>query len=185
MRRAGAAVFRAIVLGVVVGVAAVPAWADPAVPIPEGYHMEPYRGPVPDTVPGAGVVHTSELRALVAAGRAVPIDVLPAPRRPAAMRAGAPWLPQAHVAIPGSLWWPEAGVGGLAAEAEALMRRRLAGLAPGRMAVFYCHPDCWLSWNAARRAEAMGFSVAWYPDGIEGWQEAGLTTEAVLPDPLE
>ena len=31
-----------------------------------------------------------------------------------------------------------------------------------------------MSWNAARRAIAMGYtSVAWYPDGTDGWSQAG------------
>lgn len=164
---------------------AAPAWADPAVPVPDGYHMEPYRSPVPDTVPGASVVHSADLMVLVSTGRAQPIDVLPAPRRPESMRPDMPWLPQSHIAISGSLWWPEAGLGVLPAQAESLMRQRLAALPPDRLIVFYCRADCWLSWNAARRAAAMGFTVAWYPDGIEAWSAAGLLTEAIKPDPLE
>ncbi len=32
-----------------------------------------------------------------------------------------------------------------------------------------------MSWNAAKRALALGYqNVAWYPDGTDGWHEAGL-----------
>jgi rhodanese-related sulfurtransferase len=30
-----------------------------------------------------------------------------------------------------------------------------------------------MSWNAARRAVQLGHkNVVWYPDGVEGWQQA-------------
>ncbi|MDN6322111.1 MAG: sulfurtransferase, partial [Halomonas sp.] len=48
--------------------------------------------------------------------------------------------------------------------------------------VFFCRTDCWLSWNAARRAEAMGYEeLYWYPNGVDGWQASGHPLEAVCP----
>ena len=51
--------------------------------------------------------------------------------------------------------------------------------------MLYCHPQCWASWNAAKRAISYGYrKVYWYPDGIEGWEKAGLPTAsavAILP----
>ncbi len=167
---------------------AAPAHADPAVPVPEGYRQDEYRAPVPDTVPGAQTVHTAELQALLAAGPVVLIDVLPAPRRPDAMRPGMPWLPAAHRTLPGSLWWPEVGRGVLAPEVEARFFRRLrevAGGDPPPPIVFFCLPDCWMSWNAARRAATAGFHVAWYPEGVEGWAGAGLSLQDASPELFE
>ena len=41
-----------------------------------------------------------------------------------------------------------------------------------KLLVFYCIRDCWMSWNAAKRALALGYkNVAWYSDG---WEAAGL-----------
>jgi rhodanese-related sulfurtransferase len=41
-----------------------------------------------------------------------------------------------------------------------------------------------MSWNAAKRVLAMGYShVIWYPDGTDGWQEEGLPLEDVQPMP--
>jgi PQQ-dependent catabolism-associated CXXCW motif protein len=35
--------------------------------------------------------------------------------------------------------------------------------------------DCWMSWNAAKRALELGHkAVVWYPEGTDGWSEAGL-----------
>jgi PQQ-dependent catabolism-associated CXXCW motif protein len=50
--------------------------------------------------------------------------------------------------------------------------------------VFYCKPDCWMSWNAARRALSLGYTrVDWYPDGAAGWKQAGYPLERREPMP--
>jgi len=40
-----------------------------------------------------------------------------------------------------------------------------------------------MSWNAAKRAIALGYTVAWYPDGTDGWQDAGLPLSVAVPVP--
>lgn len=165
---------------------ALPALADPAVPVPDGYRMDDYRAPVPDSVPGAAVVDTTTLQSMIAAGQAVLVDVLPAPRRPDGMRPDMPWLPARHRTLPGSVWWPEVGRGVLAADLEMRFRQRLMQVAlPGRVVVFFCLNDCWMSWNAARRAGGYGVQAAWYPEGADGWARAGLPLQEVRPDPLD
>jgi PQQ-dependent catabolism-associated CXXCW motif protein len=52
-----------------------------------------------------------------------------------------------------------------------------------KLLVFYCLRDCWMSWNAAKRAIALAYTVAWYPDGTDGWQDAGLPLSAAVPAP--
>jgi PQQ-dependent catabolism-associated CXXCW motif protein len=48
--------------------------------------------------------------------------------------------------------------------------------------VIYCHRNCWLSWNAAKRAISYGYrNVYWFPDGMEGWRAAGLPTASAEP----
>ena len=43
------------------------------------------------------------------------------------------------------------------------------------LVVIYCLADCWMSWNAAKRILAYGYSnVAWYPEGTDGWERTGL-----------
>ena len=168
-------------------VLAAPAWAAPEVSQPDGYRMDDYNAPVPDAVPGGQVITTPALQALVAAHEAVLVDVLPAPRRPPDMRPGVPWLPQPRRDIPGSLWLPEVGRGAIPPDLEAWMQRtleRVTGGDHGRALVFYCRPDCWMSWNAAKRASALGWRrVLWYPDGAEGWANAGLPLVVVEPEP--
>ncbi|HYZ61952.1 MAG TPA: PQQ-dependent catabolism-associated CXXCW motif protein [Acetobacteraceae bacterium] len=158
-----------------------------AVPEPDGYRMDDYRAPVPETLRGAEVFHVEAMRALIDRHAAVLIDVLPAPRRPSEMRPGIPWMPQPHRTLPGSLWWPEVGRGGLPPAMEARFRQRLHEVAgdPPRLVVFFCLSDCWMSWNAAKRAASFGLRVGWFPDGSDAWAAHGLPLQAVQPERLD
>jgi quinoprotein dehydrogenase-associated probable ABC transporter substrate-binding protein/PQQ-dependent catabolism-associated CXXCW motif protein len=159
------------------------------VPEPAGYRMADYRAPVPASLAGARVVTTAELAGLL--GTAAPpllIDVLPAPREPANRPAGSIWRPQPRDDIPGSIWLPNVGYGELSAEFEAWFRDNLARLTAGdrsRPMAFYCKTNCWVSWNAAKRALAYGYrQVVWYPGGSDGWLAAGLPLAAAEPVPM-
>ena len=99
------------------------------------------------------------------------------------------WLvAKPHVAIKGSTWLPETGEGVLKPEIERYFRsnlERLTGGNSGAPLLFYCVTDCWMSWNAAKRALSWGYRrVYWYRDGIEVWQQFDLPTETVDPVPL-
>jgi PQQ-dependent catabolism-associated CXXCW motif protein len=148
--------------------------------------MDDYRAPTPDTVPGGKVVHTDALKALLDRGGVVLVDVLPAPRQPAGMKPGTPWMPEPHRDLPGSLWLPDVGRGAISAALDAWFRARLAqatGEDKGRTVVFYCLKDCWMSWNAAKRAASFGYrDVLWYPEGVDGWREAGLALREATPE---
>jgi PQQ-dependent catabolism-associated CXXCW motif protein len=155
--------------------------------VPDGYRMGDYRAPVPHGVPGGRAIGTEEARAMRGRPGVVWVDVLPAPRRPEGLPAGSLWRPSPRMGIPGSLWLPEAGRGALAPETEAWFRATLAratGGDPDRPIVFYCLADCWMSWNAAKRAAAWGYrNVLWYRDGTDGWEEEALPTEELHPAP--
>lgn len=159
-----------------------------APPEPDDFRMDDYRAPVPATLEGAEIVHIEAMQRIVDRREAVLIDVLPAPRRPDNMRPGMPWLPQAHESLPGARWWPDTGRGALSPSLEGQFRERLAEVAgPGRdkLLVFFCLSECWMSWNAAKRAVGWHYRVAWFPDGTDRWKAAGLPTEIVQPVPLE
>ncbi|WP_207478732.1 quinoprotein dehydrogenase-associated putative ABC transporter substrate-binding protein [Arenibaculum pallidiluteum] len=157
----------------------------PAVAEPDGYRMDAYRAAVPASLRGAQVASTQEVRALSESGRAVLIDVLPSPPRPSGLAPGSLWLPPTHLSLPGAIWLPNVGYGAPSPEQEALLRRgldRLTGGNPDRPVVLFCQRDCWMSWNAAKRAVEWGYrAVHWYPEGTDGWREAGLTLEPVAP----
>ncbi len=49
--------------------------------------------------------------------------------------------------------------------------------------ILYCLANCWMSWNAAKRALSLGYSnVAWYREGTDGWSGAGLPLEEATPE---
>jgi PQQ-dependent catabolism-associated CXXCW motif protein len=165
----------------------IPAHAQENPPEPEGYRTDNYRSPVPATLAGARVLATEEAEAIWRAGKAVFIDVLPRPPKPSNLPQGTIWRDKPRPNIPGSIWLPDTGYGALAAATEDYLREGLARATGGDKAkqlVIYCQADCWMSWNAAKRALSYGYSnVAWYPDGTDGWQRAGLAVEDSQPAP--
>jgi PQQ-dependent catabolism-associated CXXCW motif protein len=155
------------------------------VPEPPAYRTEDYRAPVPATVAGGAAIATAEAERLWRDKRAVFIDVLPAPRRPEGLRPDALWKPLPRRDIPGSLWLPDVGRGALSEALDAYLRAGLARATGGNKAapiVFYCLADCWMSWNATKRAASYGYTqLYWYRDGTTGWEAASLPTEEATP----
>jgi PQQ-dependent catabolism-associated CXXCW motif protein len=156
------------------------------VPEPSGYWQGPIHGPVPATIAGGTVLDTVTLAHLLAGGGVVLLDVAEAPHRPVGLPAGELWLPPPHRDIPGSVWIPDVGRGAISPHFAAWFRTRLAALTDGnrdRRIVVYCHPSCWMSWNAAKRAINDGYrAVFWYPGGVEDWETAGHPTAAAKPE---
>ena len=151
------------------------------------YRMSDYRAPTPASVPGALTVSTAEVEELARTGEAVLIDVYPAPPRPAGLAPNAVWIPKARDTIPGAVWLPNTGYGALPDGVDAYFRDNLERLTSGRRdrpLVFFCEPDCWMSWNAALRAVEYGYTaVRYYPDGAAGWANAGLKLTPLQPVP--
>jgi PQQ-dependent catabolism-associated CXXCW motif protein len=176
-------------LGVILSaMTCMPAIADElAPPEPDDYRHDEYRAPVPDTLRGARVVTTAEAEAIWKRGDAAFIDVLPRPPKPSNLPAGTIWRDKPHLSIPGSLWLPDTGYGALTPAMEGYLRAGLAkasGGDSGKMLVIFCLRECWMSWNAARRAVAMGYSnVLWYPDGTDSWEKAGQPLAPATPEP--
>lgn len=166
--------------------AAGSAWSENTVPEPPGYRMQDYRGTTPTSLAGARVVTTPEAEKLWKSGAAF-VDVLPHAPRPANLPPGTIWHEKPRMDIPGSVWLPDTGYGALALSTERYLRDGLGRITQGdrtRWVVIYCQKDCWMSWNAAKRALTMGYqNVAWYPDGTDGWQASGLPVQQAEPAP--
>lgn len=164
-----------------------PAAAEEAPPEPAGYRLEAYRAPTPATLAGAKVLDTEAAAALWRAGTAVFVDVLPRPPRPAALPEGTVWRDPPHDSIPGAVWLPNTGFGTLTPEAEAYFRAGLKAASRGDVnapLVIFCQRQCWMSWNAAKRALEDGYrDIAWFPDGVDGWSQAGLPLAPAEPRP--
>jgi PQQ-dependent catabolism-associated CXXCW motif protein len=154
---------------------------------PAGYRLENYRAATPTTLHGGQVVTTEEAEKIWRSRSASFVDVLPRPPRPKTLPEGTIWHDKPRLDIPGSIWLPDTGYGELApsmADYFASGLRRVSGGDRSRLLVLYCLTDCWMSWNAAKRALALGYSnVAWYRDGTDGWSAAGLPLESATPEP--
>jgi PQQ-dependent catabolism-associated CXXCW motif protein len=135
-----------------------------------------YGAPTPREVPGARTISTPELRAWLkrdARDRPLLLDVVGG---------------DGHDSLPGARWLPGAGRGRSFDDAvQSALEKTLRVLTQGdagRPLVFFCaSAECWLSYNAALRAIALGYrAVYWYRGGIEAWIEAdGDLTPAKTP----
>lgn len=144
---------------------------------PEGYRMDQFRSPVPATLKGAHVLTNDAAADLWNKSGAIFIDVYPQAPKPPNLPAGTFWRDPSHRSIEGAIWLPNVGYGALSDEMDAHFRDALKTLSKGKSdapLVFFCLKDCWMSWNAAKRAIEYGYTnVMWYRDGADGWQELG------------
>jgi len=156
---------------------------------PQGYREDAYRAPVPATLRGAIVLDTPAAFALWSGQGAVFIDALPHAPRPAEIPANAVWREKPRLDIPGSLWLPDTGFGQLSPETTRYFESGLVKATGGdrsRPLAFYCQENCWMSWNAAKRALSLGYAkIYWYPAGTDGWAAAGHPLEERRPEPRE
>ena len=111
---------------------------------------------------------------------------MPRPPRPD-LPPGTIWRDKPRLNIPGSAWLPDTGYAELSPPMEAWLRVSLERITSGdraRLLVVYCLKDCWMSWNTAKRALALGYAnVAWYPEGNDGWAAEELPFEEGRPYP--
>ncbi len=155
------------------------------VPEPSDYRMEHYRSPVPSTITGGTVLGPEEAHELWRLGKAKFIDVSPQAPKPPSLPKGTLWRDKPRHSIPGAIWLPNVGYGALAEVTAEYFRNGLEHVtssAPAHPVVFFCLEDCWMSWNAAKRAVAWGYtSVYWLPEGTNGWQLWDYPLEQIKP----
>lgn len=170
------AILPAAVLALAAGVALaeVPSAVRPGqVPEPDGLHQGAMHGYTPNTVAGGKVIDTAALAKLIDSQHPVLLDVAEKDRKPPSMGEGMVWLPM-HRSLPGATYLEGGGSGTGDPTYAADFKQRIAALTGGDMAkpiVTFCHPDCWGSYNAAKRLVGLGYrQVYWYRDGVEGWQ---------------
>lgn len=157
-----------------------------SVPEPDSYRMDEYRAPVPATINGGTVIGAEEAHTLWLEGRAGFIDVLPRAPKPDNLPEGTIWRDKPRDSIPGAIWLPNVGYGALAEVTADYFRRGLEKATvgdPTHPIVLFCLEDCWMSWNAARRAIEWGYgTVYWLPEGTDGWDFLGYPLERVQPE---
>ena len=160
------------------------AQADSALFSADGYRLTQYRSPTPATAEHAHTLDTPALQRLLA--ERPDTALIDTYRRQ--------WLnglfieDEVHANLPGSLWLANTGDGQLDARWQAYFNHHLQRASHGDKRwplVFYCRSDCWLSWNAVKRAHALGYrNLYWYRDGIDAWQQAGLPLLPAQPAAL-
>lgn len=158
--------------------------AEPSLFSADGYRTDRYRSPTPAEADHARTLDTPGLRELLERDpRTQLIDVY---RRQ--FLEGRFIADEPHANLPGSLWLANTGNGELDARWQAYFADNLKKASRGDLhwpLVFYCRSDCWLSWNAQRRAHALGYrNLYWYRDGIDAWEQAGLPLQPAEPVPL-
>jgi PQQ-dependent catabolism-associated CXXCW motif protein len=134
---------------------------------PADYRKAEYHAPTPKEVPGAKVVLTEELKAMLDKDqKPYVIDVLGG---------------GLHQTVRGSFWLAGAGAGDMSADEQkrfASVMSKFAGGDKARPIVFFCSDSqCWLSYNAVVRAVKAGYTnIMWYRGGIQSWLDAALPT---------
>lgn len=153
---------------------------------PTGFRAPPYEAQTPDTLAGAQVIDSAQAVALHDAGVRF-VDVYPRQKRPAGLPQGTIWKAAAHQTIPGAVWLYDTGYDRLSA---AESQRLSAGLArildsADQPVVIFCRADCWMGWNAAKRAVGLGYlNVMWFPGGTDDWLLQGRDLrDAIADDP--
>lgn len=151
-----------------------------------GYRVQNYRAPVTRPVEGGERIDLPALDRLRDEG-AVLIDTMP--QRGGYDPATGAWrIVDRRETIPGATWLPETGRGQLEPRLAAYFARHLARLTEGdrmRPVVFFCLADCWMSWNAVKRAASLGYGrLYWFADGTDGWAEAERPLVEAVPPPV-
>ncbi len=150
----------------------------------DGYRSTLYRSPTPTFHEHAKTIEPSELLALQ---QKIPDLLLVDVYRNPWLR-GQFTLPEPHRNLPKSLWLANCGDGTLSAQWLAYCKRNLEQATANNSShpiVFYCRSDCWLGWNAVKRAHALGYSnLYWLRDGTDGWEQADLPLQLSQPEPF-
>ncbi len=153
-----------------------------------GYRVARYRAPLPEWAPGSTRIFAADLAALVKAKQAVLVDVMAAEGGGYDPATGEWRLTKIHDTIPGSIWLPDVGRGRIDTRIESYFTSNLNRLTEGdksRAIVIFCRSDCWMSWNAVRRAALLGYQhIYWLPEGIDGWRDWDGETIKARPHPV-
>jgi PQQ-dependent catabolism-associated CXXCW motif protein len=154
-----------------------------------GYRISRYRAAPPDTVPGGIRVTTEETEQIFKDGSAIFIDVMPSYGPGFDLQSGKWRMTRPRSNIPGSTWLPDVGLGRLSSALENYFADNLGRLTSGdknKPLLFYCQSDCWMAWNAIKRAAALGYTkLYWYPEGTDGWAEWDNKIVPAQPIPME
>lgn len=150
----------------------------------KGLRSRLYRAPTPADMEEAVVLSTQQLQVLLEREPdTVLLNVLPV-----AQFGNSFVLKKDYDQVPGSIWLPNVGRGTIEPALEKWFFSHLDTQTSGdknHPVVIYCQADCWMSWNAIKRAARKGYSqLYWYRNGMDGWREHALPVENAVPQRL-
>ena len=162
---------------------------DPSFDAVTGYRIAHYRSPTPDTVPGGITVTLEELQRLHDTSDALMLDVAPSQGPGLEQSTDKLQAAKERRNMKGSVWLPDVGRGALTPQLDTYFRQQVGRLIAhdtSRPIIIYCMADCWMSWNAVKRAASYGYtSLYWYPDGTDGMRDWDIPLVVADPLPLE
>ncbi|PSL10020.1 PQQ-dependent catabolism-associated CXXCW motif protein [Marinobacterium halophilum] len=150
----------------------------------DGFRIARYRSPTPDEAEGGQHLDTAAVQVLMQQTPApVLLDV-----QPVRWQDGVFLQTQPRRNLPDSVWLPNVGLGELEPAWTSYFKGTLERITEGNSAtpiIIYCTADCWMSWNAVKRAHSWGYTrLYWYAEGSDGWQEADLELVKAHPQPF-
>lgn len=153
----------------------------------ERFRAPPYHAVTTQYAPqGVTKISATQLKQRLKNDNIILMDVFGAIFREESLYFDGAWLlSEPRQNIPSSVWLANVGKQTLSPLLEDYFRSQLQRLTAGnkeRVLVFYCIEDCWMSWNAAKRAHAWGYNkVLWFREGVDGWLEQGGHLQNSVP----
>ena len=147
-----------------------------------------YRARLPDTVPGGKRISLDQAYAHFQKKSALFVDVMAHTGTGPDPIDGHWRLAEQRKNIPGSIWLADVGTGTLSKQMQDYYRSNLARITNNdktKPLIIYCTADCWMAWNAVRRAAKWGYkNLLWFPQGSDEWKIKGYPLVQSTPVPL-
>ena len=147
-----------------------------------------YRARLPNSVPGGKRIDVDQAYAHYQNKSALFVDVMAHTGTGPDPIDGHWRLATPRKNIPGSVWLADVGTGTLSNEMLNYYRSNLARITNNdktKPLIIYCTADCWMAWNAVRRAAKWGYkNLLWFPQGSDEWKTKGYPLIQSTPVPL-
>ncbi len=154
-----------------------------------GLRTSYYQGALPESVPGGTRIKLTKAKSLYDSKSAIFLDVMAHTGTGPDPIDGHWRLAAPRKNIPGSIWLADVGTGTLTKTMTKYYQSNLVRLTGGNKAkpiIIYCTADCWMAWNAVRRASRWGYSnIFWFREGSNDWDDAGYPLVDAKPVPVE
>jgi len=154
-----------------------------------GYRTAYYRAALPKSVPGGTRITVEQAFAHFQNKSALFLDVMAHTGTGPDPIDGHWRLAKPRLNIPGSTWLADVGTGTLTSAQEIYYKSNLEKLTMGdknKPLIVYCTADCWMAWNAVRRAARWGYTnLLWFPDGSDEWRDQGHPLVNAVPVGVE